>query len=53
MKKTKKQIRQAKITRAMKLTWDSLISHTPYYTPFDRRCIREYSEILKILADLL
>lgn len=63
----KKRERSAKIERCMRLTWDSLQSHLVFtYSPitkkekkdgetndFHKRCVREYAEVISILADLL
>lgn len=55
--KTKKE---KKIERAIRLTWSSLESHLQYThkqssegKTFHRKCVKEYSELINILSDLL
>ena len=55
-----KQNRAEKVERAIRLTWSSLESHLPYAAvekdiekpKFHKKCVREYSEIIKILSEL-
>jgi hypothetical protein len=57
---------RAEIVEAIRLAWDSLLSHLEYAADtsgakcdkcgdakFDRRCVREYAQIIKVLSDQL
>ena len=56
----KKHSREKKIEKAIRLTWDSLQSHLRYTQVktsegilFHKKCVKEYSELIKILSELL
>jgi len=58
MKKDYKK--EKKIERAIRLVWDSLESHLKYTqiktsegANFHKECVRDYSELIKILSELL
>jgi hypothetical protein len=51
--------RAKKVERAIRLVWDSMDSHLAYTykkhhdkSSFHKKCVREYAELIKILADL-
>lgn len=55
----KKHIKERKIERAIRLTYDSLQSHLRYTyiktsegERFHKNCVKEYSEIIKVLSEL-
>jgi hypothetical protein len=57
--KKKEETRAEKIERAIRLAWESLESHLEYtHTPddagatFHKRAVKDYAEIIAILADL-
>ncbi len=50
--KTKKR-KQKVIERGLRLLWESLESHMDSYNDFDIKCIKEYAELIYILAVLV
>ena len=55
-----KHLKEKKIEKALRLTWDSLQSHLKYTRikttegiGFHKKCVKEYAETLKILSELL
>lgn len=56
----KEVIKQKKIERAIRLSWESLESHLKYThvkttegCEFHIKCVRDYSELISILSSLL
>jgi hypothetical protein len=62
MKKLTKEQRAARVDRAIILAWGSLYSHLGFTQKsgpvrkegavFHQKCVREYSELIKILSEL-
>lgn len=55
-----KHLKEKKIEKAIRLTWDSLQSHLKYTQiktsegiKFHKDCVKEYAETIKILSELL